>query len=144
MSRRLIRVASLWLRTLPQSLGLCLSLLRSVVTSGARVLWTVAFVRPREDGPCAPRRELLRAWLHMAGPTVQECRDILRARLLTGLAVPIWGIFAVSGLCLCKLLPEGADAIADDSDPVPRVFESIEDAIDALPATRRGNDIVFH
>ena len=142
MTRLLIRLARLWVCTLPQSLRLCVSLLGSVVTSGARVLWAVALVRQGERR--AARRELFRAWLDVASSAVQECRDILRARLLTGLAVPIWGVFAVSGLCLCKLLPEGADAIADDSDPVPRVFECIEDALDALPATRRGNDVVFH
>lgn len=144
MARRLIHLTRLWLRTLPQGLGLCASLLGAVASSGVRLAATLAYSRLRHDRMRPDVRELLRTWRGLAADAIRESVEIVTSRLLIGFTIAVWAVYAWSGLCLCRLLPDASGGGALDLAGAPHVFQSLESLLDASPSGGRRRDVTFH
>ena len=144
MTRRLAALLLLWLRTLPQAIRLCVSLLAAVSASGARLAATLMLARLR-DGHFRPDARLLfSTWRGLASSAVRECAAIIGSRFSIGLAIAVWAVYAGAGWWLCKLLPDVGDSAGLGLAPAPHVFQSIEGMLDASPQAGRGRGLVFH
>lgn len=143
MTRRLAALFRLWVRTIPQAFGLCVSLLSAISVGGLRLAATLANGRIREGRFRPDAGALLRAWRDLASSAVRECARSIASRLSIGLAIAIWAVYAGAGWLLCRMLPD-VDSGGPRPEPAPHAFEAIQGALDASPRSGRDDGLVFH